>query len=389
MGSVFVGASGRSVLIYRKRYLSISETFVADHILNLRRWRPVPVYEDRVEGGIAVEGYPGQPIFAGDAGMLDRGRLLYLGRNRELEALVERERPSLIHGHFLPNTARLAAFAQRLGLPLVVTAHGYDATIWPKAPRSPGQYLRRSMLRRLSAGAAAIVCVSDFIRGELESRGYPPGKLHVIPLGLRVDAFRPGPDVAARRGVAFAGRLVEKKGVDLLIEAWGQLPAALRGVPLTIVGDGPRRQRLEARAAELGVPAKFLGAQPRDQVLAVMRQARVFAFPSIRAASGDAEGMGIVAMEAQALGTPVAAFDGCTGPEVIADGRSGLLARAGDPADLARALARILTDDDLARRLSAEGPKVVRERFDLARSIARLEDLYDSVAARQGLSSNV
>jgi glycosyltransferase involved in cell wall biosynthesis len=92
--------------------------------------------------------------------------------------------------------------------------------------------------------------------------------------------------------------------------------------------------------------------------------------------------MGIVAMEAQALGTPVIAFDGGTGPEVLADGRSGLLVRERDVTAFAEGLARLLTDDALADRLGASGPQIVRDRFDLANNTAALEELYDRVVAQ-------
>ena len=112
-----------------------------------------------------------------------------------------------------------------------------------------------------------------------------------------------------------------------------------------------------------------------------MALARVVVIPSVRAANGDAEGMNVVAMEAQASGAPVVMGDCGPAREAIAEGRSGLLARDRDPDDLARQLHTVLTQDDLAAALGRQGPLVARERFDLLGNLKILEGLYDEVAA--------
>ena len=267
---------------------------------------------------------------------------------------------------------------------MVVTAHGYDATLCKSAQMKvpDGRFFKlneRSMVK----AAARILCVSDFIRRELLSKGYPEEKLTVVRLGLDLERFKRHsvPPVSARSGMLFAGRLVEKKGLALLLQACARLPTICRGETLRVIGDGPLRAEMESLAERLAVRAEFLGAQPRDEVIRLMRRSRVFAFPSTRAANGDAEGMGIVAMEAQALGLPVIAFDEGPGREVIDDDRSGLLARRGDIDDFARQLGRVLQDDRLAERLSAGGPPNVRMRFDLAKTTEQLEAIYDDVIA--------
>jgi len=92
--------------------------------------------------------------------------------------------------------------------------------------------------------------------------------------------------------------------------------------------------------------------------------------------------MGVVAMEAQALGTPVIGFDAGPMREVIAPGESGLVVPPGDVRALREAMQRVMEDDDLADRLGASGPKVVAARFDLQRNTAAVEDVYEDVMAR-------
>ncbi len=375
--------ANRSVIVFRRDFLPLSETFIADHVRSLSRWNPVVACDGYVAGGLDVGALDPTRIYTDSDGRGARWRFQFLGRNPALEALVAERGVELIHAHFLTDGARIARFARRHRIPLIVTAHGYDATIRPSQQMKKGDGLFLQLMRkRLIHAADAIVCVSEFIRRELEARGYPPQKLVTIPLGLNLDGLAPGPGVAEREGALFVGRLVEKKGLRYLLEAWARLPPALRSTPLRIVGDGPLRGEMEALARALAIEPVFLGAGRRSEVLELMRRSRVFVFPSTRATDGDAEGMGLVAVEAQAVGTPVVAFDGGTGPEVLEDGRSGLLAPDRDIDALAARISQVLSDDDLAARLAAGGPAVVRERFDLEHNVAALERLYDRVAGQ-------
>ena len=147
--------------------------------------------------------------------------------------------------------------------------------------------------------------------------------------------------------------MVEKKGQRYLIEAWAKMPPALAAEGLTLVGDGPLRAELEALAAKLGAKVTFEGARPRDFVIDKIASARAFVFPSVRASSGDSEGMPIVLMEAQALGTPAVVFDIEPMAGGVAPNESALLAKHKDVDDLALVLTRLMSDPDLATRLNA------------------------------------
>ena len=369
-----------AVMVFRRRYLSMSETFISDHLLHLKTWRPLAAYETLKVNGLRPPGIEARSIYK-TKGATDQLALALLGRNRHLDGLVSAGGVKLLHAHFLPDGALLARFASRSGLPLVVTAHGYDATMRTSVQlrRNEGRayhVLRPTLIKAVSA----VICVSDFIRGELERKGFPPEKLVTLRLGVDPDEFTPGPPAAQRAGVLFVGRMVEKKGLPFLLRAWTLLPKSLRQTPLNIIGDGDLRDRYEALARHLGVPARFLGARPRQEVLALMRSSRVFTLPSARARSGDSEGLPVVLMEAQALGTPVVIFDEGPGREAILDGETGLLARRGDPGALAQAIAAVLTDDGLATRLGAGGPPFIRRRYNLRTNVAQLERLYDRVA---------
>ena len=370
------------VLVYRSNFLGVSETFIRDHIVGLKRWRPVVIFKTRV--GDAAERIDARAfaIYPSRLRRLTSWLMEKWGFNPLLSRVVRKQDIKILHAHFLHDGARMAAYCGRHDLPLVVTAHGYDATLTEEGHRQTANgRMLLEMTPTLQRVATLVLCVSDFIRSELVKKGWPPEKLRTVPLGVDLGDIRPGLPAAQRSGVVYVGRLVEKKGGLFLLQAMARLPLALRDTSLTVVGDGPLRGELESLAKQLGVNATFLGAQPRDVGLDLMGRAQVLALPSIRAEDGDAEGLPIVTMEAQARGCPLVMFDVGSASDAIADGRSGLLARDRDVDDLASKLASILSDTALAARLGENGPTVVRERFDLETNIGLLEAVYDAIAA--------
>jgi colanic acid/amylovoran biosynthesis glycosyltransferase len=377
-------SDSKTVGVVRSEFLLPSETFVREHIVNLAGWRPVALYELRAKASLSVPDVDQECLFPPEEGPPDFIGFLKHGLHPRLSGIIARQRIQLIHAHFLHDGARIINFARRNSLPLIITAHGYDATIWPDSQLETREGRLTQFNIRAMTSYPTIVCVSDFIRNELIGRGYPADRLVTIRLGVRPETFAPEADFSKRRGALFVGRLVEKKGADLLIDAWSRLPEAIRDQGLTIIGGGDLRPGLEARAASLGQTVTFLGQESHEEIARRMALARVVVIPSIRAANGDAEGMCVVAMEAQASGAPVVMGDCGPAREAIAEGRSGLLARDRDPDDLARQLHAVLTQDDLAAALGRQGPLVARERFDLLGNLKSLESLYDEVAAQGG-----
>lgn len=369
-----------AVLIYRREFLPLSETFIADHIQGLKTWRAVPACDRLSLNSLLTESLNPSVIYTAKERRLARWKMQFLGRNAVLDAIIDQNEVRLIHAHFLTDAARIVAYARRRRLPLVVTAHGYDATLFLKEQLRRGDFrflqLIKPLLRRY---VSRFICVSEFIRNELLNRGYPHDRLTVCRLGIDREQFSPPSEMTNRRGVLFVGRLVAKKGLIHLLRAWSDLAESVKESSLTIIGDGPLRGELEREAKRNGVPATFLGPQPREVVLDHMRRSEVFVMPSSRAATGDSEGMPIVAMEAQALATPVVVFDDGPGSEVIAPGRSGLRVKNLDEKALAGALTSLLVNPIFARELGRNGPTVVAERFDLSSNISLLERLYNDV----------
>ena len=134
---------------------------------------------------------------------------------------------------------------------------------------------------------------------------------------------------------------------------------------------------LEELAVQAGVAdsVDFLGPLPRRRVLDEIEGANVLVAPSVPTRGGKREGIPMVLMEGMAVGRPVVSTRLSGIPELVADGRTGLLVEPGDPAALAEALRRLAADADLREHLGNAARRAVEQDFDLSRSVARLRDL--------------
>jgi glycosyltransferase involved in cell wall biosynthesis len=179
-------------------------------------------------------------------------------------------RPRLVHAHFGRGGALALPLARALGIPLVVTFHGGDATKEKHYRRGlvPTVFQRR--LAALREEAALVICVSDFLRDRLVERGFPPEKLGVIRYGVETDDAGSPEAAPSHPEILFVGRFVEKKGVTHLVEAMRMLESQGSDLRLALIGDGPLRGALESQARSLK-NVRFLGWLPQVEVRRRMR----------------------------------------------------------------------------------------------------------------------
>jgi len=269
-----------------------------------------------------------------------------------------------VHAHWIVPQA-LSAVAARVvaagrAPAIVCTSHGGD--LYGLRGRFAGA-LKRMVMRRVDR----MTVVSAAMR---EDAATMCGRSDLAVLSMGVDCrTRFFPDASVRRAdgeLLFVGRLVEKKGVAVLLDA---LPAILQACPtvrLTLVGRGPDEAALRQRAAKLGIAANvdFVGPIANARLPEFYRRATLFVAPSVIARDGDQEGLGLVYAEALACECPVVASDLAAIRDVVADGVSGRTARAGDSVDLSACVIELLGDPEQRARLARAGRAAVCETFD-------------------------
>jgi len=370
-----------TVLIYRSDLLPASETFVAAQAHALRRYSPFFAGLRPARTSLLIDPCNTTLLTSRDrfSDKLRRRLFLQAGVAPQFIRALRRRHPVLLHAHFAIDAAAALSLQKQLNVPLLVTLHGYDATMSEQTLRrySAGRtYLRRKT--ELRERARFFICVSEHIRQRALARGVPEEKLRTIPIGVDLDFFVPDPLRSRDLDpiVLFVGRLVEKKGCAHLIHAMSQVEARHPRARLLIVGDGPLLDSLRALARARLRRCTFLGSQPPGVVRDLMYRAALLAAPSIVAASGDSEGLPITLCEAQAIGLPIATFEGPGVSEAVVANETALLVEQGDERAFAEAIFCILTDTVLAQSLAVAGRRRAEEHFDLEKQTARLEDLY-------------
>lgn len=345
-----------------------------------------PEFESWVVHGPSRAGAPALPPGAAPVRLVEipalRRNVAPLQDARALLALyrlLRRGRFDIVHTHtskagFLGRlAARLAGVPRILHTPHGHVFHGYFG---------PGATRAFILLERWAARfTERILTLTDAEAGQhLALRVGRPGQFLTIPSGVDLARVRAaagrGPQVRRDMGleagtplVGAVSRLAPVKGIAHLVGAMPEILRRCPGAHLLLAGDGEERPALEAQAADLGVASRvhFLGF--REDVEAVIAALDVFVLPSLN------EGMGRVLVAAMALGVPVVATRVGGVPEVVEDGRQGLLVPAADPAALAMAIAAVLGDRMRAGAMGALG-RARAERFSLAVMLERLAALY-------------
>ncbi len=282
-------------------------------------------------------------------------------------------RPDVVLAHFGGMGAAVGPVAREMGIPLCVVFHAFDLFMRPFRPATYATLW--------STGAQAIA-VSRHGERRLLELGCPADRVRVIHCG--VDVARFGVCDTARSAanglrLASVGRLVEKKGFDDAIRAVATLRKnGAHMVRLDIWGNGPCRRRLVRLSRRLGVDdlVSFRGSVAARDVPSLLRDYDVFVLPSRTARNGDAEGIPITLLEAQAAERPVVATLHAGIPEAIPPEHHGLLAREGDAEDLAQKLASLAAWRDEWEAIGRRGREWVAERFSLSGEIEEYLRLF-------------
>lgn len=378
------------VIVYRHHMLPKSETFIRQQLLALTQWQPSLVGESLIDGGLPLHGIDIVQLRPQGA-LHDLGyracRLLAAPHAASARKL-QRIDAKLAHVHFGTDAVDIWPTIKAAGLPMLVTLHGYDITIarswWEHGHGGPRRRLYPARLLALAREPGVrFLAVSEHIRRCATAYGIPSEKVAVHHIGVDTSAFTPGETPICKRPkqVLFVGRLVEKKGAEYLVRAFARVRDAIEEARLVIVGDGPLRASLEAMAITLNVPVTFTGMLDSHGVKQQMDQARVFCLPSVTAANGDAEGFGLVLLEAQANGLPVISSAKGGAYEGIIHDSTGFAFEERDVERLAELIADFLRNDALATEMAANAREFATASFDIINCTRALEAIYEQHAA--------
>jgi glycosyltransferase involved in cell wall biosynthesis len=280
-----------------------------------------------------------------------------------------------VHAHFASEPAAVAEIAARLtGCTYSISAHAKDIyTSQPKVLR-----------RKLSAASFTVTC-TDYNRRHLQNVTNGAVQVHCCYHGVDTERLSP-PRQRTRDAtplILSVGRLRPKKGFGVLIDACRLLHE--KGVEFNceIVGYGEENANLSARILQCGLTGivRLVGVLSQDAVISRYRRASLFVLPCQIAADGDRDGIPNVLVEAMAMQVPVVSTPVSGIPELIENGKNGLLCPAGDALALAQAMQRLLTDRTLAERLAASARMQVTERFSSGHNISALHQLLLSALA--------
>jgi glycosyltransferase involved in cell wall biosynthesis len=261
-----------------------------------------------------------------------------------------------LYVHFAHKPGTYGRFAARLaGVPYALSAHAKD--IWLTEPDELEAKVR---------DAATVLTCTEQSREYLDKLVGGATEVHRIYHGVEVPQTLPAVERSKPPVVLAVARLVEKKGLEILVRAAALLQERGADFMVRIAGEGPEWARLQRLAHEVGVAdrVRFLGPLMEPEVSAEYSRAAAFALPCQVLASGDRDGLPNVVVEAMAHGLPVVSTTLAGVREAVVDGESGLLVAPRDEVGLANALERVLSDESLRGQLAAGARRRAEERFD-------------------------
>jgi glycosyltransferase involved in cell wall biosynthesis len=293
--------------------------------------------------------------------------------------LLRRYKFDAIHAHWLLPHGLIALMARACcgyHPALVCTSHGADL-YGLRGALARG--LRRIVVRR----SERITVVSRAMLEDLRQEAGDVSNVSVLPMGVDTQVrFVPPASPITRNGLLFVGRLADKKGVNVLLDAMARLKE-MPDLSLHVIGNGPEEARLKQQAGSLGLDriVDFVGPVPNRDLPLWYQRSSVLVFPSVVTPYGDQEGLGLVPVEALACGCAVVASDLEAVKDVIRDRETGLLSPAGDARQLAETLHVILWDQKLRDRLAAQGRAWAVEQFDWDHIAKRYAALFVGLQA--------
>ena len=277
-----------------------------------------------------------------------------------------------LHAHFAHSPTSVALFAHKLcGLPFSFSTHAKDIFTSD-----------RSQLQEKIALAKFVVTCTEYNRRFLQKLSADGPSIHLIYHGIDTGLFseqsasrKPSPPYR----ILSIARLVDKKGLPTVFRALRNLLDQGYSLNYTLIGDGEERRSILNQINKLGLETicTWLGTQPHDRVIDEYRKADLFVLGCEVARDGDRDGIPNVFLESMAMGVPVLATRVSAIPELVEDGRTGVLVDPGEHEEMAQCMVKLLGDEELRQRIIATARRRVREEFDNRKLIQKLAEVFE------------
>jgi colanic acid/amylovoran biosynthesis glycosyltransferase len=365
-------------------YLPRTQTFVYGALTALTAVRPIVFARDTEN----VETFPFDDLVeiraGGVAGTLFDKACSRLFDRRPLRELryrvaVERSGAVAMHGHFGWSAPTTLPLKRDLGLPLVTTFYGVDMSALPRRREWAAVY------EQLFHRGDRFLVEGGHMKRCLAALGCPESRIVVHHIGVDNDRIRFSerrmPDDGGVR-ILMCSSFVEKKGIPYGLEAFAKVRGTVGDARLLLAGDGPQRAAVEQLIDALGIrdSVDLLGFVDHGRFLELVQESHVFLAPSVTAENGDTEGGApTVLLEAQSAGMPVVSTTHADIPEVVLEGRSGLLAPERDSDALADRLLTLISDEASWPEMGRVGRDHVATEYDRQGQARRLEEVYLSL----------
>jgi glycosyltransferase involved in cell wall biosynthesis len=356
----------------RLRFLPLTETFIYREVKGIKKYRTLVLCAERQN----ADKFPYNDVVCtrddGLLGHLLNGAYLKFGLGSPyFSKVIEKEGVRLLHAHYGPTGTRMLPLKRKHKIPLVTSFRGIDASLFPA--RNPRMY------EKLFAEGDIFLVRSRDMADDLSRLGCPEAKIQVLHSGINPDEFQFNKRLPSKDPVLLTvARLSANKGIQHTISAFFESLKRHPHARLRIVGEGPFRQELERQIKRLGLADKvtLLGAMSHDEVVKEMDAAHIFVLSSYTTDEGEKEGVPNVLMESAACGMPVISSRHAGIPELVLDGKSGILVPERDEEALALAMGNLLDKPDSWGRFGAAGRAHVQDEFNIITQAKRAEDVY-------------
>lgn len=344
------------VVVHCPHDQNLSENEIIDGV-EIRRFR----YASDEKETLAYRGDMHKQVFGSPLRALFFMKFLRRWR-KATKSLIKEISPDIVHAHWLFPGGYVTGKALAKSKGFYLSMHGTDVFLVKKRKMARG--MAKRVLRRSEKSHFVSTALQKIIADTCSRK--PNSTDLILPMVFGLDEFVEINSKEKTGGFLFVGRLLEVKGVNVLIRSFSELCAS-NGInwPLDIVGDGREREDLELLVDELklGDKVRFHGSLERSEVIEMYHNSRALVLPSITTASGEQEGLGVVLLEAMSAGIPVIGTD-CGGiPEIIHHEKTGLLVRQNDVSSLCAALKRLQQDIELRESLVTGANQLIQSYY--------------------------